>query len=892
MKTYTLITLAIVVSIVAIGCESTEPSAVKTTVLAMAGEPAPTAPAIGIEALADFAQLPQLDDSMAYQDSSYSREHQNADAGNYLYTEINGKRVEKYDPKKLAKDAKVEHVMVDTDGPGVIYRMWSTGISGRVPIINPSTWIRFYFDGATTPSMEFKACELFGQKGAKWPFVSPLSRTFESGNNDMEGPASLCYVPVPFARHVKITTNALYFYHFTYLKYPKGTPVETFSMALVEKNRKTLEKAAEMMLARGEMPMPPAEGMLTAAGSLTVAPGKTAVLYKAAGPGVVRALKVKLQRATNRNLKGLVLQVRYDGSSKNSINSPIGDFFGLSSSELKYKSLPMGATDAGYYCYFPMPFRKNITISVRNDTAASATLSHTVSVQQTVVPEKAGYFHAAYHQEKVCKMGVDYNILTTSGGAGKFVGCHMFMQGGPGTEAICFLEGDEAIYVDDEKTWPSRWVGTGTEDYFNGSYYWNGVKPEDMHLPYGGITLRHDGMRRVCAYRWHITDAINFKKRIKVDMQHGPVSDFSSDYASVGYWYMSKPVAAPKLPSLAKRIQRSELPAPIMMGCRWEGRFTTNGKPLVVRHLRKVDPEYNTDIYPADLAPKRMQIFCKTKEIGQDIVGKLFVPGEDWYDINLYLTTGPSYGKFGVFLNKRFLGNINTYSESFLPARSFALGRHKLTGGAHELMFKAVNKHERATGLDFGLVAAHCKPITARHVDKWLVIGPWPCPKDGGWDKVNPPEQVQDLTAEYKFKIWRDSHGGKYVDHTAKWRAIELPPGGGVASYAYFGWESWQVCYGLTYIWSPREQTVGAFMGKDDALAVWCNDKNVLDDNTWSHYLGDHLIAALPLKKGWNKVLVKNANWFGCWAWCMKLTDPKGELKVTNVQPDEFKIKK
>ena len=80
----------------------------------------------------------------------------------------------------------------------------------------------------------------------------------------------------------------------------------------------------------------------------------------------------------------------------------------------------------------------------------------------------------------------------------------------------------------------------------------------------------------------------------------------------------------------------------------------------------------------------------------------------------------------------------------------------------------------------------------------------------------------------------------------------------------------------------PKEHKAGAFFAKDDGIAVWVNDEKVLDDNTWSHYQADHLIATLPLKEGWNKVLVKNCNWLGCWAWHMRLTDPNGELKISN----------
>ena len=90
------------------------------------------------------------------------------------------------------------------------------------------------------------------------------------------------------------------------------------------------------------------------------------------------------------------------------------------------------------------------------------------------------------------------------------------MQSAPGQGGVNFLEGDEAIYVDNEKEWPSRFVGTGTEDYFNGSYYWNAVDEKDMDKPFGGLLFRDDNLRRVCAYRWHITDFIPFQQRVRV----------------------------------------------------------------------------------------------------------------------------------------------------------------------------------------------------------------------------------------------------------------------------------------------------------------------------------------------------------------------------------------
>ena len=833
------------------------------TLNVFAGEAIEPVP-IGFDALTAFDKLPLLTDYPAFQDSSYSREHKNADSNNFIRIEENG-----------------EKVMVDTDGPGCIYRIWSTGVTGAH--LSPDNRVKFYFDNEPNPRLDIAASELFGDRGAKFPFVQPLSRTFESGRGDMEGPASICYVPIPFAKHIKITTTGLQFYHVGYLKYPAGTPIESFSMALAEKNRPILDKAAAMFLASGQMPAPPTEPMLTSEKSIDIAPGQTGVLYDATGAGVVRALKVKLHRSTNLNNRGLVLQIQYDGAPVNSVNSPIGDFFGAMPGSNYYKSTPMGTSPDGYYSYFPMPYRKGIKILVRNDTKEPARIFATVMTQKMdAIPTNAGYFHASYRQDKEVPFRVDYNILDISGGKGKFVGTHMFMQGAKGTEMICHLEGDEAIYVDEETTWPPRWVGTGTEDYFNGSFYWNGVHPEEMAQPFGGLTVRHDGMRRTNAYRWQITDCVNFNQRVKVDMQHGPESDWPSDYASVAYWYMDKPVPAPELPSLADRIPRSELPAPIMMGCRFEGEFTSKGAPVEVRHLRTVDPEFYTDVMPEGLAPKRMQIFCSAKEIGQDITGKLFVPGEDHYKSTVFLSAGPNYGKVGVYIDGKNIMNINAYNETFLPAKGFDLGTIRLTSGAHELKFVMLGQDVMATAMDFGLVAFHASPISAVTVQKWQIIGPFPSQRQTGWQTEHQPEKEQDITKTYEIDFPR---GDKTEKLTVKWQPIVLPPGGGVPSYHYYGWGSDQCCYGLTYIWSPKEQTVGAFIAKDDAIAIWVNDQKVLDDNTWSMYLGDQLIAACPLKQGWNKMLVKNGNWDGCWAFAIRMNDPAQELKFSNEPP-------
>src|SRR5262249_53669044 len=119
-------------------------------------------PPIGYDALLHLDKLPLLVDWPAYQDSSYSRKNDNSDEGNFLRIEPNG-----------------EQVMVDTDGPRVIYRIWSTGIVGRQ--MSDKCRFLFYFDDEKKPRLDLSVPELFGSKGSKYPFVPPLSVTFESG---------------------------------------------------------------------------------------------------------------------------------------------------------------------------------------------------------------------------------------------------------------------------------------------------------------------------------------------------------------------------------------------------------------------------------------------------------------------------------------------------------------------------------------------------------------------------------------------------------------------------------------------------------------------------------------------------------------------------------------
>lgn len=125
-------------------------------------------------------------------------------------------------------------------------------------------------------------------------------------------------------------------------------------------------------------------------------------------------------------------------------------------------------------------------------------------------------------------------------------------------------EGEIKFYMDDDKDYPTI-CGTGTEDYFCGSYNFEDPRTHKNYVefttPYAGLhqVLTPDALYRsqfrFGMYRWHITDPIPFEKSLKVTIQalgwqsghrYLPLQD---DIASVAFWYQTVPTAPfPELP--------------------------------------------------------------------------------------------------------------------------------------------------------------------------------------------------------------------------------------------------------------------------------------------------------------------------------------------------------
>ena len=276
----------------------------------------------------------------------------------------------------------------------------------------------------------------------------------------------------------------------------------------------------------------------------TFLPGETKVLMDQKGPAIIKNIWFTLGGGPGTDhgvdhLRNLTLRMFWDDEKTASVESPFGDFFGCGFRRYTpYYSQYIGATSKGYFSYFPMPFHKNGKIEITNTSKHPLIVFfHFLGAKYDKLPKDTLYFHSQWNRENPPEFGKNYTILNAKG-EGYFAGCHMFMQGYTSEDKFNFLEGDEWIFIDDEKDASIK--GTGGEDYFQGAWYFC---DGPFHAPNHGLIMMDHKTKQVGCYRFHTLDRINFEKNIRVEMEHGQriYNEAKADFASTAFWYQKEP---------------------------------------------------------------------------------------------------------------------------------------------------------------------------------------------------------------------------------------------------------------------------------------------------------------------------------------------------------------
>ncbi|MDY7107047.1 MAG: glycoside hydrolase family 172 protein [Planctomycetota bacterium] len=636
-----------------------------------------------LEEMTDLAGLAEYPDPpfVCRQFSSYDRASTspddeetwfaNRDAGNFL-------RVEEIDGRQ-------ESVMMDAEGPGAIVRIWSANAKGI---------IRIYLDGAKKPTLAMPMQTLLGGKP---PIGLPLSGVRARGWN--------CYLPIPYARHCKITCDdpdGLY-YQINYRTYDPSVTVEPFRSAFFEEKSRLVAAANERL----------ANPQVTFQQSVEMPEGlevdEEVELLSVDGPGAIREIRIRVFTVNRRAaLRGCLLVAEFDG--RQTVYCPVGDFFGSAPDVNAYRSWPVTVDEKGMMtARWCMPFAESATIRLVNRSDQIIALSGSIGYGDYEWTDRSMHFHAAWRQEGPIdtRPRRDFNYATIEG-RGVWVGDALHVAN---PVVGWWGEGDEKIYIDGE-TFPSHF-GTGTEDYYG--YAW--CNTALFQAPQHNQT-RCDGPRNfgyTSVNRFRLLDTIPFTESLKVDMEVWHWSETTMHYAVTDYFYGRDlvhnvtPVTEPGeflVPKVELRIFRRD--------------NVIEAESLEVIN-KTTAPERKVQLM-GDGSPgtwsNMKHVWCKATEPGQRVVltGPVEKAGE--YEVIVYLTHSFDYGILQFYVNGRKAGEpVDTFNtenpDRVAPPKAYSLGTHYLARVGFSLTVELVGSNENARdpGTYWGLDCIELKRV-------------------------------------------------------------------------------------------------------------------------------------------------------------------------------------
>ena len=295
------------------------------------------------------------------------------------------------------------------------------------------------------------------------------------------------------------------------------------------------------------------------------------------------------------SLRGMKIEMYWDGAEKPAVQAPLGDFFCHSLGKMctfqnAFFSSPQGSS---FNCIIPMPFKKSARIVLVNESDVTIGVYYEVDATLGDKPdEQTLYFHSYWRRENPTTLRKDFTILPEVEGKGRFLGCNLGMIQDSCCSNFWWGEGEVKVYLDGDNEYPTL-VGTGTEDYI-GSGYGQSL----FSHQYQGDQFISQTKNAYGFYRLHIPDPIYFHKDIMVTIQDigGPGNsdlletmkkypgrkfmdtgdgskyytreeltanpsasgyvERTDDYCGTAYWYMDKPEnSLPPITDISERIK-------------------------------------------------------------------------------------------------------------------------------------------------------------------------------------------------------------------------------------------------------------------------------------------------------------------------------------------------
>ncbi|MEZ5966716.1 MAG: glycoside hydrolase family 172 protein [Planctomycetota bacterium] len=577
-------------------------------------------------------------------------------------------------------DGNGSFLVADVDGPGIVVRTWSAGMAGT---------LRVHLDGAEAPVFEGPGYDFLARRSRAWLDATKLGVDVRDAFVQEDAD----YLPIPFARHLRITWDGnvreLHFYHVQVRILPADTAVTTFRIADVAEAMPRIERLVRIVRDPDSL-WRELEGMHTAEKEGEIAPNAVLDLEVGQdGGGAVRALVVQTHAdVTPTALRQVLLRIACDDAQRPQVEAPLGDFFGSGPGINPFESLPMSvAADGKFTCRLPMPFRKGARIELRNLGATPFACTLRATVAPLADAQTALGLHAKWRVDhdldpKGGKEPIDLPYVMVRG-RGRLVGAACMLMNPspiPTPGGNWWGEGDEKIVVDEDAA-PALF-GTGSEDFYN--YSWS--RPDLFAHPYCGQPLDTGpgNAGYVSNHRFLVADDVPFARSLWFAMElwtHRPLQQLS--YGRIAYYYAALGAlddhrALQKSELVVPRMPRS---APVADGAAARATFHYVEDALGKEQAR-------TSLEPADWLSRGHYLRWQPERGGRLAI-KVPVVDDARYAVHVVLVHAPSGGRIRALLDGEPLGGaVSVASEHLTFARSAALGERRLSAGAHELAFE------------------------------------------------------------------------------------------------------------------------------------------------------------------------------------------------------------
>lgn len=526
------------------GCTCSGPARDETVLV-----PPELSDAAALAILVDWQRLPVLDAGRYVQQSSADRrtgerpaialwDHGNRDMNNFVCASADADSPPSrvpfvYDLDRCPEGYVRGVVLSRFEGSGRLSRLWLTAASFRNAPSDREV-LRIWVDDRASAVLDVPLSQaLDGRAGEMFapPFGAGSTRRMA------------WYYPLVFSSKLVIAIDRLadddLYFHQTDVVLDAGPKHRLAAPSRLDERDAALESLRSAVPSAGT----------ASARTIRLAAGEEQAVLTLAGPRTITQTLVRTTHERLHDLERVIVEVRWDGAQPPALALPVLELFAASDEAPSPASPMLGSRRDGdrieLSLRLPMPFVERAQWTLRNEGPVPVELELALVAMPGVPSMPWGHLHAQrFETSAAASRFSGAHPLAATTAKGRLAGVcmtmhgHGLLEGGNPGHPMHFLEGDERAVIDGHQAT----AGTGTEDYFNGAFYFDdgpGATPFAQAWAIAAGTPEAPTLGRASACRWHVLgDAIDFAASLELTMEIGPgVPSVVDRYRSVAFLY-------------------------------------------------------------------------------------------------------------------------------------------------------------------------------------------------------------------------------------------------------------------------------------------------------------------------------------------------------------------